>query len=93
MERKRTTLAVVLFASAIGSADLGRADAAQEVSVETLKELYIECERRAALQALPSGDIARCSEVYEALKLRAFGGDWTRLRDWLQKRLVAEAQA
>lgn len=93
MERKSIILPVVLLASAIGFADPGRADATQEVSVETLKEIYIECERQAVLQALPSGDVARCSEVYEALKLRAFGGDWTRLHEWFQKRLVAEAQA
>jgi len=93
MKRKINILAAVLLASAIGFTDRGRADAAQEVSVETLKEIYVECERRAVQNALSSGDIARCSEVYEALKLRAFGGDWTLLRAWFQKLLLAEAQA
>jgi hypothetical protein len=93
MERNNTTLAVVLLASAIGLAGPGRADHTQEVSVETLKGLYIECELRAMLEVMPAGEIARCSDVYEALKLRAFGGDWTRLRAWFGKRLRADTQA
>ena len=93
MERKNTTLAVVLFASAIGLAGPGRADHTQQVSVETLKAIYIECELRAMLEVMPAGEIARCSDVYETLKLRAFGGDWTRLREWFEKRLVADTPA
>lgn len=93
MERKRTTFAVVALASAIASTDPGNADPARDTAVDTLKETYIECERRAMLEALPEGEIARCSEVYEDLKLRAFGGDWIRLRKWLQKELTEDMQA
>lgn len=93
MERKSTTLAVVLLASTIGSADPGRADLTQDTSVERLKEIYVACELRAMLEVMPAGEIARCSDVYETLKLRAFGGDWTRLREWFEKRLIADTPA
>jgi hypothetical protein len=92
MDWESITLPIVLLAVGIGSTNAGRADPVQDASVETLKEIYIECEQRALSQVLPTGDIARCSEVYETLKLRAFGGDWTRLREWFEELSVAEAQ-
>lgn len=93
MERKSTTLAVVLLASAIFSAAPGRAEHMQNTSVERLKEIYVACELRAISEVMPAGEIARCSDVYETLKMRAFGGDWTRLRAWFEKRLVADTPA
>lgn len=92
MDLQCVALMVALIAFTIGSAEPGNADPVQVPSVEPLKEMYIECEQRALSQLLPSGDIARCSEVYETLKLRAFGGDWIRLRDWFQNRSVADGQ-
>jgi hypothetical protein len=51
-------------------------------SVEELKVAYLDCEHRASKALLDTADAARCSLVYEALKQRAFGGDWTRLLTW-----------
>ena len=92
MDWKSITLPVALFAFALGAGEPARSDGVKDTSVETPKEIYIECAQRAVSQKLPAGDVARCSEVYEALKLRAFAGDWTLLRQWFQRRVTFETQ-
>lgn len=53
-----------------------------ELSAPELKLAYIDCDRRAAREALDLQDAADCSFIYEALKKRVFGGDYLRLREW-----------
>jgi hypothetical protein len=60
-------------------------------SIEDLKLRYLDCERRAQAARLPGSDAAVCSEVYEALKLRAFGGDFRRLNEWYNRASRASA--
>ncbi|MCR9148869.1 MAG: hypothetical protein NXH83_01740 [Rhodobacteraceae bacterium] len=64
-----------------GSAD-GR-----ETTVASLKRAYLDCERRALTECLPTGEVARCSVIYERLKLLAFDGNWIRLREWTEVNL------
>ncbi len=44
-------------------------------------------EGKVARVDLSTGDIARCSEIYEVLKVRAFGGDWRAMWLWTQRNL------
>ena len=55
---------------------------AMRVPAADLRAVYLACEARAQSGRLGEGEIARCSEAYEALKARDFGGDWQRLRVW-----------
>lgn len=54
----------------------------KDVSVDELKRLYLSCDRAASEARLNTTGIMRCSVVYEELKLRAFGGDYDKLRAW-----------
>ena len=60
----------------------------EALSVPMLKEAYLECERKALVQPISAGEIAWCSDVYEALKIRAFDGDWRRLWMWTRENLA-----
>lgn len=83
MKNLRATAASILLlltnaASTQGSAIL-------EMSIPSLKQEYLECERKALVQKADTGEIMYCSVVYEELKRRAFDGDWRRLRQWTLK--------
>ena len=54
----------------------------KDVSKDDLKRLYLSCDRAASSGQLNSTGIMRCSVVYEELRLRAFGGDFDKLRAW-----------
>ena len=60
----------------------------ETLSIPVLKDAYLECERKALVQPISAGEIAWCSDVYEALKLRAFDGDWKRLWIWTRENLA-----
>lgn len=66
----------------------GHAEEAEQMSLDALKRAYIDCERRALLDRMSGGDIARCSILYEVLKRRAFDGDWNALGHWLRHALA-----
>jgi len=51
-------------------------------SVEDLMSLYLQCDRAALAGRLTQSDAMLCSSVYEALKHRAFGGDFEKLLVW-----------
>lgn len=53
-----------------------------DLEVDELKAIYLACNDALVDQRLGSGGIAQCSIVYEALKARAFGGDFGRLLEW-----------
>ena len=56
----------------------GRASA----PIQDLKRLYMACDRAAAEERLPPGEAMLCSIVYEALRHRAFDGDFEKLLAW-----------
>lgn len=58
--------------------------ALNDVPVGTLKEAYLSCERASSEGFLGGADAMRCSVIYEALKARAFDGDFQRLLLWSQ---------
>ena len=63
----------------------------EAASVEQLKRDYLECDRRASRSLLGFGDAAHCSLVHEALKERAFGGDFERMLAWWKSGKLASA--
>ena len=82
-----TGLMLVSVAFVIGSVAAGDASDRHETTVAALKRAYLECERRALTDDLSAGEVAECSTIYEQLKLRAFNGDWTRIREWTEANL------
>lgn len=53
-------------------------------AVDVLKQEYLVCERAALAGKLGAGDIMHCSSLYEELKLRAFDGEFRKLREWYE---------
>lgn len=81
----RCTLGVLLSFTVqahAASADTAPSDAAPLPSVDQLKRVYLDCEHHSQQGALPFSQAAYCSTVYEQLKARAFGGDFSRLHAW-----------
>ena len=57
------------------------------VPLDRLKGAYLECERAAVSDRLPTGEIMLCSVIYEELKQRAFDGDFLRMKVWADQYL------
>jgi hypothetical protein len=53
--------------------------------IEELKGVYVGCEQAAAANRLDGDDVMYCSLVYEELKERAFGGEFRRIKSWLDR--------
>jgi hypothetical protein len=53
-----------------------------EGPIGALKQAYLACNDAALQRALGGGEAAICSVIYEALKRRAFDGDFQRLLAW-----------
>ncbi len=81
-------LVALIPATAVGSQPSGTPTGAVEIDV--LKEVYLDCERAAVHGDLDTGAIMHCSEVYEELKRRAFGGDFRRLKAWADAHTATE---
>ena len=62
-------------------------DNLDQVSIDDLKRSYLACHRASMRRALAAGEAMQCSVVYEALKHRAFGGDFERLLAWTHTQL------
>lgn len=87
--------ALVLVGGAAPAA-LGHSHQSAEVerlSIEQLKRFYLWCARAATDGQLDNGAIMQCSVFYEALKERAFGGDFERLLAWSRENSGAGARA
>ena len=86
----RRTFMVAVAAAAIslaGAATVGvNGDFANKeltnVPIAALKTAYLLCGRSAMKGELNTSEIMQCSVVYEELKLRAFDGDFEKLRAW-----------
>ena len=66
-------------------------DGLNEVSIGALKRAYLACNDAAIGGRMGSGSVMQCSIVYEALKRRAFGGDFGKLLAWSQAQPPAVA--
>ena len=75
-------ISIALAALILGSLGASGAAEGQEERIASLKRAYLDCERRASTETLPTGEVARCSEIYEELKRLAFNGNWIKLREW-----------
>jgi hypothetical protein len=79
-----TAVTVGLSASSIAGTVTS---APAQMAIDTLKSVYLECERAAINGRLAVGDIMLCSVIYEEVKRRAFGGDFARLKAWADEHL------
>lgn len=52
---------------------------------EALKRAYLACDRASVAGPMDTGEVWRCSAIYEALKQRVFDGDFERLRAWSKR--------
>jgi hypothetical protein len=85
------TLALAAFASTASIAQPDRSHLAA-LTVDKLKLMYLECDRRARQAMLDSAEAAHCSMAAEELKQRGFGGDFDRLLAWWQTQQRADAR-
>lgn len=56
-------------------------------TTEQLITVYLDCERAALSQRQDQGEIMLCSLAYETLKMRSFGGDFHKMREWTDTRI------
>lgn len=92
--RAAAVLLCLVASGAIAAPDPTRPEGLQRAPVEELKAAYRECNRGALAGRLSQGAVMVCSEVYEALKHKGFGGDFSRLLTWSRKQgLVTEPSA
>lgn len=80
------TLSLLLVS--VQAVEAGDASRVGTMSIEALKDVYLECERSASDSRLGAGDIMQCSLVYEELKQKAFDGDFRRVRLWLNAQMT-----
>jgi len=85
------TLALAAFVSTASTAQPDRSHLAA-LTVDELKLMYLECDRRARQTMLDSAEAAHCSMAAEELKQRGFGGDFGRLLAWWQAQQRADAR-
>jgi len=71
---------------------VARADRAQPgaATIEQLKRAYLQCDHYATKGLLSQGDAAQCSSIHEALKARAFDGDFDRMLAWWKSNKVSD---
>lgn len=53
-----------------------------DADIDHLKAAYLACDEQATHTVLDIGTAARCSQIADALKQRAFDGDFERLIQW-----------
>jgi hypothetical protein len=80
----RNTPAAIAAATVIAVAVAGAAHAqpAAGLTIGQLKTAYLQCENAAHSGRLGNGGAMQCSLYYEELKQRAFGGSFSRLKEW-----------
>lgn len=88
--REIATVVILFLTGLVGAFALADEARPEELTADALKRAYLECERRALLGHLSTGEIAGCSTIYEELKQRVFNGDWTKVRQWLEDNLNSQ---
>lgn len=61
------------------------------LQIHRLKQHYLKCEHSAQTPAEDFNPTAVCSDIYETLKSRAFGGDPVRIHAWAKRELTRRA--
>jgi hypothetical protein len=81
---RATAVVVALGAALMPALAPGKTsgDPLPELTLDELKRSYLACERASMTRVLRFAEAAQCSIVYEALKVRAFDGDFEKLRAW-----------
>jgi O-glycosyl hydrolase len=77
---KRRSMALVVAMACAGTPAV--AQNAQDAELQALERGFWRCDHATAHGALDSGSAMRCSLIYEALKERRFGGDFTAMLAW-----------
>ena len=87
-------LAFTLALAVVSTASTAQPDRSHlaALTVDELKLMYLECDRRASQTLLGAAEAAHCSMAAEELKQRGFGGDFGRLLAWWQAQRRADAQ-
>jgi len=87
-------LAFTLALSVVSTASTAQPDRSHlaALTVDELRHIYLECDRRAAQTLLGAAEAAHCSMAAEELKQRGFGGDFGRLLAWWQAQRRADAK-
>ena len=62
------------------------------LTVDELRLVYLECDRRAGRTLMGAAEAAHCSMAAEELRQRGFGGDFGRLLAWWQAQRRADAK-
>lgn len=87
---------LILAASALcvaaAQAQTVGAERVTALDVAQLKTAYLACDEEATRNVLDAGSAAICSQIAEALKARAFGGDFERLLAWWREAKAARTQ-
>ena len=88
------SLAFTLALAVVSTASTAQTDRSHlaAVTVDELKLMYLECDRRAGQTLLGSSEAAHCSMVFEELKQRGFGGDFRHLLAWWQAQRRVDAK-
>lgn len=76
------SLLFLVASAAPAASETARGDRLRQVPIEELKLAYRYCNREALAGHLDGAAAMGCSLVYEALKRRAFEGDFDRLLAW-----------
>ena len=75
---------IALILAALQSAHAGDPARVRAMSIAELKGVYLGCEQSSTESRLDTGDVMYCSLVYEELKEKGFGGEFWRIRSWLE---------
>jgi len=84
-----TMLLCLIAGGAFAAPDPAQIGGPRQAPVEELKVTYLKCNREALAGRLDRGTIMSCSIVYEALKEKAFDGDFARLLTWSRAQEIA----
>lgn len=89
---RATAVVVALSAALVPALAPGKTsgDPMPELTIGELKRSYLVCERASMTRILSWAEVAHCSIVYEALKVRAFDGDFEKLRAWWLSQRAAQ---
>ncbi len=87
-------LAFTLALAVVSTASTAQPDRSQlaALTLDELKLVYLECDRRAGQTLLSVTEAVHCSMAAEELKQRGFGGDFGRLLAWWHEQRRADAK-
>lgn len=78
-------VAVLCASGMLQQASANESHRIASMPIEELKGIYLACEQAATASRLNGDDVMYCSMVYVELKAKAFGGEFRRIRAWLDR--------